>query len=855
MTSRSRLFIFLALLGSTLTAAAVACSSGGLAGNEARITVDGGGELRSDDGSFVLTVPAGAVSEDVTISFESTPASELPGGILNGEGIAYELKPDGLEFIQPAKVTLKLPPDVTAPDTSSELLPTFDLLTVDSDGVIAGLQNVENSYDLETRELELSGELTHFSFMFRTKRGMTISLSNVIGALAIGEPRSVDAKVSSTDDTAEHSVTWQLEALTNLRLETWNAFLRDTRNPQRITESEIFHTGDSAKVSSTEQTPVGRDRVIEVQSNIICIGLGTGLYAFSAESVPTDGRPRPVKMSLTGRVTCIGAAEAAATARTGIDETVRAGGADLVFTPTPAPAGVFPSPTVPASPIPTEAPTAVPVPTATPRASQGPDPTPSVPPGTIQLRVVASTGDIVPGPDLDAFSTFELPQVGKEDGIFFSFNDSGSTGIWKFDQSSSNTTLTPAVTTTSPPENSSFVFLNSESFVTNGDGEVVYIGRLRLDNDFTEGVYRVSESGVLEISLEGESVPGGSDGEEFRQFDTVQITSDGGVLFESPASGGGFWFRPAAGATDQVLIEGQALPGLLEDWRDTSSRRMRSAGVTDSGDVLFFLADYRRTLSGGGEETGGGIWLLKPGGNNLIAQTGMLAPDFTTFIDLFDPSMNASGQVAFHGRSQIEIGSDTIVNEAIWKTGADGGLVKIAEPRNIVGPDNMELVEVSKPIMQPDGRVIFVGTAFDFSSNLISFLLKETSVGLEILARTDSLPTRSGNVSVVPQSIQQIATNRHGAVVFQLDFNGDIWMYSPDGSVDRILGAGDTLGVETAGGTVQKTVSFVEFVGGATTNMGLSTGFSDDADAVMKATFSDGTEAIVLATFTDDLFD
>lgn len=1007
------------LLLSTLFAALLvaACGSGGGSKTEARITVSGGGELRSEDGSFVLSVPPNAVSEDVTISLEEISPEDADDGILNAEGPRFELQPDGMQFSEPARVTLTVPVENLDTGAENDELPTFNLISVSSEGDISGLENLDNSFDLESNELSISADVPHFSSIVRTKRNFTVKLTRITGGLALGEPRVIDAEVDANTPSVNHSLDWRLEALSNVRLDPSVTRAVQVNQVQR----DVQFTSDSARATD-DGTLLESESFnnLSVSTNLICTGLGTGIYSFSMTATPmregiTAVNLRPVRISITASVTCIGVAEAAATARTSIDETVRAGGADLVFTPTPFPieplpwvrleskkgdisvtldelkdavivgdeareihafvinnsrtvnytatweltalsnvafdefstdvfqihtqedgtlevsrrydgdsseldgsstvdqqyrdltirtgivciepgpglyslsvlatprpeteaaasavplefsllarvtcvAGIDGAATPPAASIPTATPRATPVPTtgpvptATPRPTQTPLPTQGPKTGDIQLRVIAASGDIAPGPDLDSFTSFELPQAGGEGGIFYAFNQSGATGIWSFEPTSGDIRLTPVVTTTSPPEDFSFVFVNSESFMANQSGSVVYIGRWRSENDFTEGVYKVSEQAATEVMLEGAPVPDGFDDEEFRQFDTVQVTESGHVLFESPATGHGFWFSGNFGTT-RVVTEGEELTDLREGWRDTGSGRMRSAGVTDAGTMLLFVPDYRNDQGGVGEERGSGIWVIPAIGDHLVARTGMQAPDLTTFTDFLDPSMNPSEQVAFRATSQIEIGSQLSFNNAIWKWDLLGGLTKIAEEATRVGPDQVELVDVTLPIIQPDGRVVFVGTAFDNTGSLISFLLKGDGTNIEVLARTDALPGPNGPVSVVPNTIGQITTNSHGAVVFQAGFLGDVWLRSPDGSFDRIIGAGDMLSVESAGGTVQKTVSFVEFVGGAATDMGLPTGFSDDFDMVMKVTFFDGTEAVVQATVFDELFD
>ena len=59
-----------------------------------------GGSLNSPDGKFTLTVPAGALNSDLSISIQPV-TNEAPGGI----GIGYDLQPTGTKFNSPVTLT------------------------------------------------------------------------------------------------------------------------------------------------------------------------------------------------------------------------------------------------------------------------------------------------------------------------------------------------------------------------------------------------------------------------------------------------------------------------------------------------------------------------------------------------------------------------------------------------------------------------------------------------------------------------------------------------------------------------------------------------------------------------------
>lgn len=849
---RMKILSFSALLFIAVVSVSVACSSSGSNSQaEARITVANGGELRAPDGSFVLSVPPGAVSEDVDIAFKEVSSEEAPSTISDAEGTGYELTPDGLQFSLPARVTITLPGDELGIDDETQEVPTYDLFTVSSDDEVTALEETEAEFDTAKSEMVLTAELSHFSKLYRSKRNVAVTLSQISGSLTVGQPVFVGAGTFSSTDRITHSTTWVLEALSNTQWDVPNTSVVSDKEGAGLIR-ELTFTGDNKRLSGAFN--LQRTEGINVQTNLICTAVGTGIYSFSVVATPvltgsSGANPRPIRISLTATVPCISVADADETAAAGIQATLRAGGADRIFTPTPAPPGFVATATPTPRPTPALEPTARPTATPSPRPGASPTPRPTAIAGELVIRVIASTGQLVPG-ELAVFSGFEVPQVSTDTGALFAFDSENGTGIWRFDQAAQGDAgLVAFAQSFSPPDNGQYAFLSGH--VMNQSGSLAFIGRLKIDNDFTEGVFLVNPNGsLIEVALEGQDAPGTE--AKFTQFDTVQLTDSGKVLFTSPAGGRGYWLWDN-GALRHVITEGDALPGLAADWRNTSSGRMFSPGVADDGSVLFAIPNYRRSLPGGNEQTQrGGIWLLKPGGDQLIADVGMSAPDLTTFTRFLDPSINASGRVAFSAMSELQIGSELFINRAIWKTDAAGALVKVAEPGIKVGTDNTEMLEVSSPIIQRDHSVVFVGTAFDSTNSLISFLLRGTDSGIEVLARTDALTGPNGVVSLVPSAIGNIGTNSSGAVVFTVGFLSDAWIWTPDGAVRRIIGPGDQLEVPTPGGSEPRTVSFIEFAGGASNGTGSPSGLSDDADIVVKVTFTDQSTAIVLATFTDD---
>ncbi len=179
---------------------------------EARITVADGGVLQWPQGIFTLTVPPGAVDEDVTISLDQFSSNDPINGVPDVEGIRFELKPDGLQFKVPAKVSIEVPFDSGAESAS-----TYDLFSVSSDGEVAGLENVANEFDVAEGKVTLTGELSHFSTVVRTKRSLTVSLSGPEVA-AIDVPFLGRGEVEEAETSFGYLVDWRMKADARLSL-------------------------------------------------------------------------------------------------------------------------------------------------------------------------------------------------------------------------------------------------------------------------------------------------------------------------------------------------------------------------------------------------------------------------------------------------------------------------------------------------------------------------------------------------------------------------------------------------------------------------------------------------------------
>src|SRR5262245_54336672 len=92
---------------SVVGALAAACSDGG--GNRASVTLGPAGGEVSLSGRASVQLPAGALAVPTKVSVEQVSGAVVPGSLVQASEV-YRLKPEGLAFAAPAKVTLAFDP-------------------------------------------------------------------------------------------------------------------------------------------------------------------------------------------------------------------------------------------------------------------------------------------------------------------------------------------------------------------------------------------------------------------------------------------------------------------------------------------------------------------------------------------------------------------------------------------------------------------------------------------------------------------------------------------------------------------------------------------------------------------------
>lgn len=176
------------------------------------ITAAAGGTLTSQDGKATLTFPPGAVPQDTVVTITPVDPKSLPAS-LQGADLAFDLKPDGLQFTQPVQVTVTVPETPQQSDGSLQVA-LGSLLTA-TGSAVETLGNQTITVDGDMNQTTISGTLTHFSPLTEstnlflqdllvsvpTVGKMTVTLSPLPGTLEVGkvERASLKARFKAED--------------------------------------------------------------------------------------------------------------------------------------------------------------------------------------------------------------------------------------------------------------------------------------------------------------------------------------------------------------------------------------------------------------------------------------------------------------------------------------------------------------------------------------------------------------------------------------------------------------------------------------------------------------------------------
>ena len=165
-----------------------------------------GRTVTSDDGKLALVIPPGALGQEIEITITSVPLEELPQElrVLQGAGTGYRLEPDGLEFSEPVAVSLELDREELG-DQPEDGITAYGLVSLAQGGERELLDELVTETSLSQDRVMVRGELSHFSWLTRTRGSLTVTLEEVQREQPTGG--SFTARATAKNTTLSGAVT------------------------------------------------------------------------------------------------------------------------------------------------------------------------------------------------------------------------------------------------------------------------------------------------------------------------------------------------------------------------------------------------------------------------------------------------------------------------------------------------------------------------------------------------------------------------------------------------------------------------------------------------------------------------
>lgn len=158
-----------------------------------------GGAIASADGSFSLTVPAGALTEDAAIRITTVLPAQFPAELEEvgaADVIVFDLQPNGLQFSTPATIEMTIPGVAAEDGASFEVEPGIAfLITEGANGREAEPVELVLSASRGESEATFVGEIEHFSQVVTISRFVEIS-ANAPETAQVDEPFNVEVTVT-----------------------------------------------------------------------------------------------------------------------------------------------------------------------------------------------------------------------------------------------------------------------------------------------------------------------------------------------------------------------------------------------------------------------------------------------------------------------------------------------------------------------------------------------------------------------------------------------------------------------------------------------------------------------------------
>jgi len=226
-----------------------------------------GGSITSSDGKLTLDIPPGALDEDTEITIRKLNKSEIPpeSNEIDVDS-AYELLPDGLEFLVPVTVSVLL--DILPLQEDGTMTTPLLNLFIFSDGVLELLDNLITEVDGDENIVTVSGDFSNFSNILLP----IVPIGNpVLSATVMGVPPAVPPGVIfPAIVTVVSSNPADFEII-------FIRYLDKSQNSVKPVE-EIDPSGGADFAQNLLPIDTGPGQRFQARVEYVCTPAGTGIY-------------------------------------------------------------------------------------------------------------------------------------------------------------------------------------------------------------------------------------------------------------------------------------------------------------------------------------------------------------------------------------------------------------------------------------------------------------------------------------------------------------------------------------------------------------------------------------------------
>jgi hypothetical protein len=301
------------------------------------------------------------------------------------------------------------------------------------------------------------------------------------------------------------------------------------------------------------------------------------------------------------------------------------------------------------------------------------------------LNSILAAGD--PAPDGGVFTSLFIPPAINDAGQILFGGQSSRRSTFDLFVNSGGTTSRAIANGDPAPGGGSFTDFGAYLLAIDNSGLIAFDGTVSAPG--RSGLFQISSTGVSSVVQVGDAAPGGG---AFEAIGPGSMNVNGQVAFQAllAAPGRSGIFLWSAGTTVAVAQTGDAAPG---------------GGTLAFGPLNFDFAPSVNAAGqvafGSGLSTGEeGVFLVANGATIAVARPGDAAPGGGIFTNVYTPSLNDSGQIAF--------AADTASSSGVFLL-SSGALAKVASTGDGLPRGTGAFAWAGDPVLNNLGQIAFDG--------------------------------------------------------------------------------------------------------------------------------------------------